>query len=950
MLNKTLSKGRLKSFATTASMFLFSGFSWCSGVINAGEPFVAPAPEDLIIYHVFLDRFNDGNPLNNDGNPRGAYDPAAGQGWHGGDLKGAMDKLDYIKGLGANGIWLSPFVEGQRDYHGYAAYNWYNVDPNFGTLQDLRDFVDAANARGIAVYYDMVAGHMGFLLTSNDQGYPGYRTPPNQYTMRYNSNLRYPAPFNDITLFHAQGHIGNYFGEEQEKGELSDLDDLKSETPQVQDLMGDVWEYWLTETNVSGFRIDTVKHVDLPFWRVFLPRLQDKATELGRANYFTFGEIYGADDAYMSEYIGTLTGTPYKLDAAVDFQFYYASQGVFQRANRPPSDLSFRMQSRQQTLGVHSLKMPNFLDNHDLPRFLNSAQGNPGSGFAEQLRRLELGLIAMFMLPGPPVVYYGTEQNFSGGNDPQNREDMFDGQYEFGPSLGDNFNESTSTYELIARLSLLRNSLAPLRRGTFEPHVVAQNNPGIWAFSRAFEGDRVVVVLNTSTNNSTPVNFTIASLAGQSMTDALNPANTFTVPTNGQFSFSSIQGQGASVWVNTEDVPALPLAVAATNPVNGEIGVSINLPSISASFTQPMNQQVTNGAFSVTPSVPYTISWDQTGNVASLNLTAALFPESTYNVTISTLAQSLAGDTLDTSFTSTWTTERLPRALPPLPSSAGTLRPLTGTIVVDGNATEWPNTTSLARNQSHFLPNNFYVWNDALGDDTGPGSYLYPTNANFTQGDADIARLGVAFDETNFYFLLEQQDINPNASFFTTYYGIGIDLGINGRERIGFDQSTFESGIADLLVRPDADVDREIVFTGPRGTTLLNETGTELIGSFDGFSQDDGTIEISVPRSLLGLAAPLENRTIYLYAYTGLETFGGLREINETTADYEAGGGITSPTDPDVFDLVGASTTQQEFDLFDFTDQFETTIGYSLIKLTLSDSEEEAATTQWMLQ
>lgn len=919
------------------------------GKASAGPtPFVAPAPEDLVIYHVFLDRFNDGDPLNNDGNPRGNFDPSAGFGWHGGDLKGATEKLDYIAGLGVNGIWLSPFVEAVRDYHGYAAFNWYNVDPNFGTLEDLRTFIDEANNRGIAVYFDMVAGHMGSLLTSNSPGYPGYIAPPAQYVMRYNSNLRYPAPFNDINLFHAQGHIGNFFGEEQEKGELADLDDLKTETPEVQDLMTDVWEYWMEQTNVSGFRIDTVKHVDLDFWRVFLPRLQLKADELGRENYFTFGEIYGADDNFMSDYLGTLRGGPYKLDAAVDFQFYFASQGVFVRANRPPSDLSFRIQAREQSLGVHHLQMPNFLDNHDLPRFLNVAQDNPGSGLAEQQRRLEVGLVGMFTLPGPPIVYNGTEQGFNGGNDPQNREDMFDGEYEFGPSEGDNFDDESRFYQFISRLSLLRKSLAPLRRGSYEPLIVSQSGPGLWAFVRSYQGQQVLVILNTATSASSGVSVTAPSFANTSVTDALNPANTQILGATGALILDSLPAQGASIWIPTDLVPSLPLGVSLINPADGEVGVSLDLRDVVVTFTQPMDQAASAGAFSLEPSVPFNLFWDSESLTATLNLANALQPESTYTLTINTTAQSLEGETLARPVTSSWTMERLPRVLPPLPESAGILRPLESTLTMDGNSSDWPNTDLLSRNAHHFLPSNFYVWNDAIGDDLGPGSYSYPTNQVFTEGDADIRRLGFAFDADNVYFLIEQQTINPNASFYTAYFGIGIDLGLNGRLSLGFDQATGELGIAETNVRPDADVDREFVFTGPRGVTLLDEQGVPLDGATVSFSAQTGTIEISAPRAAVGLADPLVNRSIYVYAYSGLETFGSMREVGITNGNFEAGGGIASPNDPDVFDLIGASKADQEFDLIDFTDQFETTLGASLIKLTLSETEEVQPHNQWI--
>ena len=334
--------------------------------------FTAPAPEDLIIYHVFIDRFENGDRSNDDANPRAGFSPANGSGFHGGDLEGARQRLPYIAGLGANGIWLSPMLENVREYHGYATFNWYNVEPNFGTLAKLKQFINEANDLGIAVYFDMVAGHCGTIIDSAESGFPAYRTPPASYNIRWNSTLRYPAPFNNLTYFHAQGEIGNFNSPEQELGELAGLDDLKTETVFVQDEMTKIWTYWIENTGVSGFRIDTVKHVDLGFWRVFLPRLRAKYSEIGRANYFTFGEIFGGDDGLMRTYIRNLTDSADKLDAAVDFQFYYTSNSVFARADSPPSWMTGRLAARESSLGRQvTLQMPNFIDNHDLVRFMN---------------------------------------------------------------------------------------------------------------------------------------------------------------------------------------------------------------------------------------------------------------------------------------------------------------------------------------------------------------------------------------------------------------------------------------------------------------------------------------------------------------------------------------------------------------------------------------------------
>ncbi|HSY44350.1 MAG TPA: alpha-amylase family glycosyl hydrolase, partial [Candidatus Acidoferrum sp.] len=125
------------------------------------------------IYQIVTDRFYDGN-TNND-NLEGTYDPGNPTGVHGGDFAGLEQKLDYIKALGATAIWISPIVlntEGQ--YHGYSAWNYYEVAPHWGSITDLQNVVQAAHARGLKVIDDIVVNHAGDLVTGSGSGWPTY--------------------------------------------------------------------------------------------------------------------------------------------------------------------------------------------------------------------------------------------------------------------------------------------------------------------------------------------------------------------------------------------------------------------------------------------------------------------------------------------------------------------------------------------------------------------------------------------------------------------------------------------------------------------------------------------------------------------------------------------------------------------------------------------------------
>ncbi len=905
----------------------------------AGNTFTAPEPEDLMFYHVFLDRFSNGDPSNDGANPRTSPNPSSGFGWHGGDIAGVRDKLPYIAGLGVNAIWLSPFIENVNSYHGYAAWNWFNVDPNFGTIDELRTLVREANDLGIAVYYDMVAGHMGDIVDSSQFGFPSYLAPPFEYTLRWRTGLQYPAPFNSLDLFHAHGQIGNFVAPEQELGELSGLDDLKTETPFIRQQMQDVWEFWMEETGVNGFRIDTIKHVDLGFWEVFLPALQQKANELGRENYFTFGEIFGADDNFMRVYVGELNGPPYKLDSALDFQYYNASQGVFARADRPPTDWSGRLVARAAAQPGHHLKTPNFFDNHDVPRFLNVAQSNPGSGLAERVRRLELALVAIFTAPGPPIVYYGTEQRFDGGNDPQNREDMFDGEFESGPSDGDNFNPLSPQYQLIVRLTSLRRDLASLRRGTFQTHFVSSGGPGILAFSRAFNGERVLVIINTSTQSQTLPALQIPDLAGTTLADAFDPFNTAIFNNAGTLASRTIPPQGASIFADPEVIPPLPATVVSQSPANGEIGVSRELPEVVIRFSESMNRVTTESSFNISPSVSVTPLWSENDAVLTMQLNESLTERTFYTVTIDTGAETVAGEPLSVAGDATWITERKPRPLPPLPAPLAVLqRP--ASLTIDGNDADWAIPGMLGIDTANVIGGDLFVWNDGVDDDNGPGTYTYPTNQVFAETETDLTVFAFAWTDTDLQFLIRPVGTNPGASFFTPYFGIAIDTGPGGRRELGHDQSNNVNGVAETLLRPDADANYELIFTGPRGLTVIDPVGNTIPAGTFAHSPSTGVVELSVPRDVLGLSGDIAGQRLNIVVYSGLEVFGSLREISPSNGNFEAGGGIAAVTDPDIFDLVGTDPETQREDLEDFDDIYSTVIGASYLSVLLGEPDD----------
>ena len=228
-----------------------------------------PWSED-IVYFVLVDRFADGDPTNDanvDRKAKGAF--------HGGDLKGLIANLDEIASLGVTAIWVNPLVknvEGHVDgagfpdwaYHGYWADDFTRLDPRFGTEEDLRRLVEACHARGIKVLLDVVYNHAGY-----DSRY--LRDPKTRHWLR--SNIVGDCGDDDLTSC------------------LAGLPDFKTELPEVAKFLLDAQLGWAKRSGIDGFRLDTVKHVDHPFWQEHRKRTR---AELG-PDFFLLGEVWGGD-------------------------------------------------------------------------------------------------------------------------------------------------------------------------------------------------------------------------------------------------------------------------------------------------------------------------------------------------------------------------------------------------------------------------------------------------------------------------------------------------------------------------------------------------------------------------------------------------------------------------------------------------------------------------------
>lgn len=326
------------------------------------------------IYQVLTDRF---------WRTDGSTQPCADIGKYcGGTFKGLQNKLDYIKGMGFDAIWISPVVKNTAGgYHGYWAMDLYAVNENFGTKQDLKDLIKAAQDMGIWVMVDVVANHSGYPVNKGD--YTGFN------------------PFNKPEHYHKYCDItGDDFQHNQWRVEncwLAYLPDLDTQNTYVQQQML-TWITWLQkEYNVDGFRIDTIPEVPKWFW-----------THINQAaGTYCVGECFDGRPDYVGGYQG-------HVDGLLNYPMYFTLNDVFAY-----SKSAYEIRERWNDLNTYFSDVDAlgiFVDNHDNERFLHKNSSHA---------RLMNALTFVLFMRGIPIVYYGTEQGFAGGNDPNNRETLW---------------------------------------------------------------------------------------------------------------------------------------------------------------------------------------------------------------------------------------------------------------------------------------------------------------------------------------------------------------------------------------------------------------------------------------------------------------------------------------------------------------------------------------------
>lgn len=338
--------------------------------------------KDSIIYHILIDRFAGFDSSEN------WYKPD----FLGGNLNGITKNIDYLKELGINTIWISPFYQTSA-YHGYHITDFFKVDPHFGTLKDLENLISTFHNEGIKIIADFVPNHCS-------KHHPFFREGQRSKSSEY------------YKWFYFTNWPENYLCFLS----VRDIPKLNLDYPPARNHITDAAKYWLS-LGLDGYRLDHVIGPSHNFWKNFRKEIKTKfpkAVLIGEAwmQGIKFNELKtinlrfkflkwllgASSDQLLKEYIG-------ELDGVLDFRFQELMKSFFSSHNTD-SDKKFLM----KTLKNHYKKFPkdyfllSFLDNHDMDRFLYSCKHDKV--------KLKDAAEIQFSLPQPPIIYYGTEAGF----------------------------------------------------------------------------------------------------------------------------------------------------------------------------------------------------------------------------------------------------------------------------------------------------------------------------------------------------------------------------------------------------------------------------------------------------------------------------------------------------------------------------------------------------------
>lgn len=429
--------------------------------------------DEAVIYFAVTDRFFDGDAENNNAYGVGDYNigEKGGSSYHGGDFAGLNQKLDYLKDLGVNTIWITPIVENitedQHDnetdtatygYHGYWASDFTKLNKHLGTEQQFKALLDAAHSKGMKIMVDVVLNHAGY------------------GTEDYFNRILTDADGNSISMIRDSS---NTISGDDKYDSLSDLPDFVTENKAVTDQLVTWQTEWMSKYSIDYYRVDTVKHVETTTWAAF----KNSLTEVN-PDFKMIGEYSGAGYANNAGELGTGT-----MDALLDFDFNDFAQNF---VTGKISSVENSLQKRNSAIN-NTAVMGSFLSSHDEDTLQYKLVNESKISEEEAYNLMKVAATLQITAKGQPVLYYGEEIGQGGANNwpyQTNRRD-FDWT-----ELEKQKADSNSIYNHYKTMLAIRNAYTDVFARGNRSTVAVSDADGYEVISRSYGNSTLYVGMN----------------------------------------------------------------------------------------------------------------------------------------------------------------------------------------------------------------------------------------------------------------------------------------------------------------------------------------------------------------------------------------------------------------------------------------------------------------------
>jgi len=404
--------------------------------------------QESIIYQIFPDRFCNGdNSKNIEGTLSWGKGKVNTKSMYGGDLRGVIEKLSYLKELGVNLIYLTPVFKSTTN-HKYNTKDYFDIDPQFGTINEARELVEKAHNNGIKIIFDAVFNHSGsdFFafkdLIKNQQ--------QSKYKEWYFIDSWPVSQAKDKYYTFANG--------------CENMPKLNTNNEEVKEYLLSVGEYWIKEIGIDGWRLDVCDEVGHEFWREFRKRIK-KANK----NTIIIGEIMHEANSFLKgDQLDGIMNYPFK-NAIIDF---FGKNIINAR-----EFLDIMAENRVLYMDSIIRQMWNLIGSHDTKRIYNECEGN--------INKIKLAIAYQFLYIGVPYIYYGDEIGLDGEDDPDNRKCM----------IWDEENQNKDLLNFYKMMIKLRKANKELIYGDFE-EIYCKND--LLAFKRVLKDTNILVLFNNS--------------------------------------------------------------------------------------------------------------------------------------------------------------------------------------------------------------------------------------------------------------------------------------------------------------------------------------------------------------------------------------------------------------------------------------------------------------------